>query len=174
MVTHALLESASGYAVFEVKHMDDIGAKTEAAQNSIVDLAKFSKIVNLLSFSPFKSAAQALENANDISEGKMSSLSPLFIAGRPEALGGGGTVFLAVSCCWEDVWGMGLDLVLGNESRVWNVGARSLYEQVGFWCRKSQNAFVQFLVILSPYCLHIPRSIHHQHLLLPKAFSMTT
>jgi hypothetical protein len=34
------------------------------------DLAKFGKMVSLVSFSPFKSAAHALENANDVSEGQ--------------------------------------------------------------------------------------------------------
>lgn len=70
MVTHVLFETASGYAIFEAKLHEDIGAKTVAAQQSINDLAKFSKMVELMSFSPFKNAAQALENANDISEGK--------------------------------------------------------------------------------------------------------
>ncbi|KAM6494530.1 hypothetical protein JOM56_010891 [Amanita muscaria] len=69
MVSHVLFESASGYAIFEVKFVEDIGAKTLAVQDSIKDLAKFGKMVNLQSFSPFKSAAQALENANDVSEG---------------------------------------------------------------------------------------------------------
>jgi nucleolar protein 56 len=70
MITHLLFESASGYAIFEVKLHEDIGAKSLAVQESIKDLAKFGKMVTLLSFSPFKSAAQALENANDVSEGK--------------------------------------------------------------------------------------------------------
>jgi hypothetical protein len=69
MATHALFESASGYAIFEVKFAEEIGAKSSSVQDSIKDLAKFGKMVNLLSFLPFKSAAQALENANDISEG---------------------------------------------------------------------------------------------------------
>ena len=33
------------------------------------DLGKFGKMVNLVSFAPFSGAAQALENANDVSEG---------------------------------------------------------------------------------------------------------
>lgn len=70
MITHLLFESASGYAIFEVKLHEDIGAKSTAVQESIKDLAKFGKMVTLLSFSPFKNAAQALENANDVSEGK--------------------------------------------------------------------------------------------------------
>ncbi|KAH9949814.1 putative SIK1-involved in pre-rRNA processing [Amylocystis lapponica] len=70
--THALFESASGYAIFEVKLHESIGALTKAVQQSIDDYAKFSKMVTLLSFSPYKSAAHALENANDISEGIVS------------------------------------------------------------------------------------------------------
>lgn len=69
MASHILFESASGYAIFEVKQFEEIGAKTKTVQDSIHDLSKFGKMVSLISFSPFKSAAHALENANDISEG---------------------------------------------------------------------------------------------------------
>ena len=68
MITHILFESASGYAIFEAKLIEDIGSKSVAVQESIRDLGKFGKMVSLMSFSPFKNAAQALENANDISE----------------------------------------------------------------------------------------------------------
>ncbi|EEB98882.1 hypothetical protein MPER_01533 [Moniliophthora perniciosa FA553] len=69
MITHALLESSSGYGLFQVKLTEDIGAHTQEAQDSIKDLSKFGKMVSLMSFVPFKNAAHALENANDISEG---------------------------------------------------------------------------------------------------------
>ena len=72
MATHILFESASGYAIFEVKLREEIAAMTEAVQKSIQDLSKFKKMVSLVSFSPFKNAAHALENANDISEGTPS------------------------------------------------------------------------------------------------------
>ena len=75
MITHILFESASGYAIFEAKLIEDIGSKSVAVQESIKDLAKFGKMVSLLSFSPFKNAAQALENANDISEGALPNFS---------------------------------------------------------------------------------------------------
>ncbi|KAN0123630.1 hypothetical protein V8E52_002962 [Russula decolorans] len=72
MATHILFESASGYAIFEVKLREEIAAMTEAVQKSIQDLGKFKKMVSLVSFSPFKNAAHALENANDISEGTVN------------------------------------------------------------------------------------------------------
>jgi nucleolar protein 56 len=78
MASHILFESASGYAIFEVKLREEIAAMTEAVQQSIQDLGKFKKMVSLVSFSPFKNAAHALENANDISEGASSSLDTSF------------------------------------------------------------------------------------------------
>ncbi|KAF9527508.1 hypothetical protein CPB83DRAFT_855897 [Crepidotus variabilis] len=71
-VTHVLFESASGYAIFEAKLSEDIGSKTKAVADSFFNLAKFGKMVSLMSFSPFKSAAQALENINDVSEGLLN------------------------------------------------------------------------------------------------------
>jgi nucleolar protein 56 len=70
MATHILYESASGYAVFEVLQVEEIAAKTKEVQDSVQDLSKFSRMVSLKSFSPFKNAADALQNINDISEGK--------------------------------------------------------------------------------------------------------
>ncbi len=72
MATHALYETSSGYAVFEVKLHDVVGALDKAVQASIEDYSKFSKMVSLVSFAPFQNAAHALENINDISE-SMSS-----------------------------------------------------------------------------------------------------
>ncbi|KAI0769111.1 Nop-domain-containing protein [Trametes elegans] len=68
MATHALFETSSGYAIFEVKLHDVVGAKHKAVQESIDDYSKFSKMVSLISFAPFQSAAHALENMNDVSE----------------------------------------------------------------------------------------------------------
>ena len=88
MATHILFESASGYAIFEVKLREEIAAMTEAVQKSIQDLGKFKKMVSLVSFSPFKNAAHALENANDISEGASRSIGLFFLILTP----GAGTV----------------------------------------------------------------------------------
>ncbi|KAI0647891.1 Nop-domain-containing protein [Trametes meyenii] len=68
MATHALFETSSGYAIFEVKLHDVVGALDKAVQASIDDYSKFSKMVSLISFAPFQNAAHALENMNDISE----------------------------------------------------------------------------------------------------------
>jgi nucleolar protein 56 len=68
-LTHVLYEGASGYAVFTVNIQEEIAAKSKQLQDAITDLSTFSKMVVLASFLPFTSAAQALENANDVSEG---------------------------------------------------------------------------------------------------------
>lgn len=73
-ITHVLFESASGYAIFEAKLTEHIGSKSKAVGDSFQDLAKLGKMVSLTSFSPFKSAAQALENINDVSEGIVAIL----------------------------------------------------------------------------------------------------
>ncbi|KAJ1673806.1 Nucleolar protein 56, partial [Spiromyces aspiralis] len=66
---HILFETASGYALFNVLQAEAIGAKLDEVQRSVTDLAKFGKYVKLESFIPFKNAADALENMNDVSEG---------------------------------------------------------------------------------------------------------
>ncbi|ORX91612.1 Nop-domain-containing protein [Basidiobolus meristosporus CBS 931.73] len=69
MVNYVLFESASGYALFERLESEEIGSKLDEVQESFLDLAKFGKMIKLKSFVPFKNAAHALENANDVSEG---------------------------------------------------------------------------------------------------------
>jgi nucleolar protein 56 len=93
--THVLFESASGYALFEAKLVEEIGAKVRQrvyiihlrlsdtnfheqekdVHKSIQDLHKFGKMAHLKSFVPFKNAAHALENANDVSEGDAPRIS---------------------------------------------------------------------------------------------------
>ncbi|KAL7416994.1 hypothetical protein BDY24DRAFT_405752 [Mrakia frigida] len=68
-LTHLLYESASGYALFTVALHDEVANSTKQFQDSLADLHKFGKMVQLKSFAPFTSAAHALENANDVSEG---------------------------------------------------------------------------------------------------------
>ncbi|BFZ59114.1 Nucleolar protein 56 [Saitoella coloradoensis] len=67
--TYLLSELASGYALYEVKEAEEVGSQLKEVKEALQDLARFGKMVNLVSFAPFKTAAHALENANDISEG---------------------------------------------------------------------------------------------------------
>ncbi|KAJ3196702.1 snoRNP complex protein nop56 [Irineochytrium annulatum] len=64
-----LFESASGYALFERIQSEEIGQDLEDVQQAALDLAKFGRYVKLKSFVPFKSAAHALENLMDVTEG---------------------------------------------------------------------------------------------------------
>jgi nucleolar protein 56 len=70
---YLLSESAAGYALYEVTQSEEIGARTREFLETLKDLYNFSRIVNLVSFTPFKNAAHALENTNDISEGPSST-----------------------------------------------------------------------------------------------------
>jgi len=72
MSTHLLFESASGYGVFECTSTDIIGADVSAVKESVIDFDRFGKVVKLLGFKPFTSAANALEQINSISEGLLS------------------------------------------------------------------------------------------------------
>lgn len=69
---YVLYEHATGYGVFKCIGAEDIGSQIPEVQEAMLDLAKFGKILKLLAFSPFKSGANALENANAISEGKFA------------------------------------------------------------------------------------------------------
>jgi nucleolar protein 56 len=84
-LTHFLFETASGYALFSVSQQEEIAAKSKALQDAVTDYSAFSRMVQLASFIPFTSAAQALENANDVSEGVLNghlrSLLNLIIPG---------------------------------------------------------------------------------------------
>jgi len=67
--THVLFESAVGLALFKVEQVESIGSQTKQVQEAMDDLPSFGKMVKLVSFSPFKSAPDALQGALDISEG---------------------------------------------------------------------------------------------------------
>ncbi len=69
--TYALFETAYGYALFERLEADAVGQTLEAVSAAMLDLAKFSRVVKLQAFLPFKNAAEALQNINEISEGIM-------------------------------------------------------------------------------------------------------
>jgi general stress protein YciG len=62
--------------LFSSEFAEEIGAKgSQQVQQSVDELAKFSKMVKLVSFVPFQDAAHALEVANDVSEGTFNFTS---------------------------------------------------------------------------------------------------
>jgi len=61
-----LFEHASGYALFKVSGADVV---SQVVQEALPDFSQFSQLVTLLAFQPFKTAANALDNINNISEG---------------------------------------------------------------------------------------------------------
>jgi len=67
-----LLESAAGYALFEVIAFEEIGSLLEGNMDTVTDLKRFGRALKLKAFLPFETAQQALENANAISEHAMS------------------------------------------------------------------------------------------------------
>lgn len=72
-VDYVLFEEAAGYALFKVLlQPQTIGARLPEVQEAASDIVKFRKVLELVTFAPFKGAAHALENANDISEGIVS------------------------------------------------------------------------------------------------------
>ncbi|KAK4568962.1 hypothetical protein RGQ29_004394 [Quercus rubra] len=72
MALYLLYESASGYALLHAHGLDEIGQNTEAVRNSITDLNRFGKVVQLTAFHPFESALDALNQCNAVSEGLMT------------------------------------------------------------------------------------------------------
>lgn len=63
-----LYEAASGYALLEVVECEELAQLEEGAQESLVELARFSQMVKLKAFQPFSSAENALANIMKISE----------------------------------------------------------------------------------------------------------
>ncbi|EJU03375.1 Nop domain-containing protein [Dacryopinax primogenitus] len=123
--THLLFESAGGYALFETKMFEEIGMQTKQVQDSIEDLHKFGKLVQLKSFAAFKNAANALENINDVTEGivnehlknllelnlsKSSKKTPVVLGVSDRTLGSAITTDLNIKTDWSE---RSLELIRG-------------------------------------------------------------
>ncbi|KAL9375494.1 hypothetical protein Peur_032373 [Populus x canadensis] len=72
MALYLLYETSSGYSLFQANGIDEIGQNTEAVRNSVSDLNRFGKVVQLTAFHPFESALDALNQINSVSEGIMT------------------------------------------------------------------------------------------------------
>ncbi|XP_018615463.1 nucleolar protein 56 [Scleropages formosus] len=79
VLLHVLFEHAAGYALFAVKEVEEIGMLLPQVEESVLNLGKFSTVVKLAAFFPFKSAQSALENMNAISEGVVHEDLKLFL-----------------------------------------------------------------------------------------------
>ena len=66
-----LFEHAAGYALFRCQDVEDIGSLLPEVQEAVMDYSRFTSMVNLEAFSPFKTGANALDNINSISEGSL-------------------------------------------------------------------------------------------------------
>eukprot|EP00096_Caligus_rogercresseyi_P009988 TRINITY_DN3504_c0_g1_i1.p1 TRINITY_DN3504_c0_g1~~TRINITY_DN3504_c0_g1_i1.p1 ORF type:complete len:498 (-),score=209.61 TRINITY_DN3504_c0_g1_i1:287-1780(-) len=78
-VQYALFEHASGYGLFKVKEFEEITTFESEVAASLSDVSRFNQIVSLASFLPFKTAADALNNINAVSEGIATEDAQLFV-----------------------------------------------------------------------------------------------
>ncbi|KAI3919648.1 hypothetical protein MKW98_031781 [Papaver atlanticum] len=72
MALYLLFEATSGYSLIQAYGIDDIGRNTEAVRNSVTDVNAFAEVVQIVAFSPFDSALDALNQYNAVSEGLMT------------------------------------------------------------------------------------------------------
>ena len=68
-VFFVLYEHAVGYTLFRCQDVEDIGSMLPEVQEAVTDYSRFTEMVSLEAFSPFKSGTNALDNINSISEG---------------------------------------------------------------------------------------------------------
>ena len=76
---YILYESPTGYVVFEQSDAEEIGIRDIPLQRSYTDFGVFKTVMKLLSFAPFHSAEEALENCNCVAEGSMSDYLRKFL-----------------------------------------------------------------------------------------------
>lgn len=79
MATYLLMETGSGYSLFQVLEADVIATQVDSMQSAIAEYSRFSKMVKMTAFTPFRSAEHALENANMVSEGAVSDFLQNFL-----------------------------------------------------------------------------------------------
>jgi len=77
---YVLYEHASGYGLFHVDSTEEIGALLPIVTKSITEYTLFASTVKLISFSPFKSGINALDNINSVSEGVVHDDLKLFLS----------------------------------------------------------------------------------------------
>ena len=74
-----LYEQASGYGLFELSEFEELAQLHDDVQKSVMDQGKFTSICSMKAFQPFKTAVEALENINDVSEGLVNETLKNFL-----------------------------------------------------------------------------------------------
>ncbi|KIW86856.1 uncharacterized protein Z519_12477 [Cladophialophora bantiana CBS 173.52] len=98
MADFLLHEGPMGYSIFKVVHQADaVGHRLKEVQDGVQDLARFGKMVDLVSFLPFESGKQALSELNDISEGIASDFLKSFLELNLPKAGKKNKIILGVS-----------------------------------------------------------------------------
>lgn len=77
---YLLYDSPTGYALFKVLSTEEIGAGDKELQKELQNFASFSSWVKLISFAPFESPENALDDAVCISESMMSGFLSNFLS----------------------------------------------------------------------------------------------
>jgi nucleolar protein 56 len=79
MQLFVLYETASGYCLFEKEEYDETGAGLSKVQKAISSLERFTKMVKIAAYVPFKTAEEALENIQAIAHNKVSATLKNFL-----------------------------------------------------------------------------------------------
>jgi len=83
-----LFEHAAGYGLFKVQEFEEIATFLPQVEEAVMDVSKFSSVVSLIGFFPFKTAGDALNNINSVSEGIVSDDLKLFLETNMPKKGG--------------------------------------------------------------------------------------
>merc|ERR1712179_813929 len=83
-----LFEHAAGYGLFRLQEFEEVATFLPQVEESVTDVSKFSQVVNLIGFFPFKTAGDALSNINSVSEGIVSDDLKLFLETNMPKKGG--------------------------------------------------------------------------------------
>lgn len=57
-----LFETATGYALFKREEFEEIGTSLHDVERSVLEFARFSKIIKLFAFDPFTESGQGIAN----------------------------------------------------------------------------------------------------------------
>jgi nucleolar protein 56 len=77
---YMLFESPTGYGVFKRESNEEVGAADVELQKSLNNFATFNEMLTLVSFAPFQSAENALEDCICVTEGLLSNFLQEFLA----------------------------------------------------------------------------------------------